>query len=293
MGDPPDAAISNAGKSMTKFNQYRAFDMNALVICQDNVFLPTMNRVLSRLGLQTDVTADFDSVRSLIEKKKLDAIVIDWQEIAGFGELFEQIRNSRRNHDAVQVAIARDLMDIRQAFSSGVQFLVHKPASVVQISGCLEAMRGAVLRQRRRDHREPVRVAAELTVRGSQLMGAMIVNVANDGLGLLLNGRTCKASAELSAGSDVDFAFVLPETSQLIVGSGIIKWIDRDGRAAIEFLSATSAPQRPASNAGLQFQCMSDMHKESVEQWVGERFDRQIARLYASQKEDARKQGCA
>ena len=139
---------------MTRFNQYRAFDMNALVICQDDVFLPIMNRVLSRLGLQTDVTADLDSVRSLIARKKLDAIVIDWQEIAGFGEVFEQIRNSRLNRDAVQVAIAHDLMDIGQAFSAGVQFLIHKPASLVQISGCLEAMRGAVLRRTRRGHRE-------------------------------------------------------------------------------------------------------------------------------------------
>lgn len=274
---------------MSKFNQYRSLEMNVLIFCQDNTFLATMNRVLRRLELRSDVTADIDSALSLIADKKLDAIVIDWQEVANLGELLEQIRNSRFNRDTVQVVIARDLMDIRQAFSSGVKFLIHKPASVVQISGCLEAMRGSVLRQRRRGHRETVRIPAALTVRGAELMGAMILNISNAGLGLLLNGRTCRTSAELSTGSDMEFAFALPESRQLIVGSGVIKWINRDGRAGIEFVNAKSAAQRRESNVGLQFEYISDAHKDRVELWVGERFDRQLARLQASQEEDPRK----
>jgi CheY-like chemotaxis protein len=275
---------------MSKFNQYRTFEMTALVFCRDDAFLVTMNRVLRNLGLQTYATADVDSALSLIKDKKLDAIVLDWDEVANLAGLFEQIKGSRMNQDAVQVVIAHNLMDIRQAFSSGVQFLIHKPASGTQISGCLEAMRGAVLNHRRLGHRESVRISADLTVNGSQLLGAMIVNISNDGLGLMLDHRTCKASAELSAGSDIQFAFVLPETQQLIIGSGLVKWINRDGNAGVEFINVA---QRRESNAGLQFQCMLDSHKEGIDLWVAERFDRQVARLRIRHEEDSLKKARA
>ena len=119
---------------MRNFNLYRTLEINALICCQDNLFLPTMTRVLRHWGVQTDITADSEYALELIAEKRLDAIVIDWQEIADLGEFLQKIRNSRLNQEAVKVVIARDLMDIRQAFSAGIQFLIHKPASVVQIS---------------------------------------------------------------------------------------------------------------------------------------------------------------
>ena len=49
------------------------------------------------------------------------------------------VRRSKLDQDCVLVAIVRDLLDLRQAFAAGVHFLIHKPASVVQIERCLRA----------------------------------------------------------------------------------------------------------------------------------------------------------
>jgi DNA-binding response OmpR family regulator len=273
---------------MRNFNLYRTLEINALICCQDNLFLPTMTRVLRHWGVQTDITADSEYALELIAEKRLDAIVIDWQEIADLGEFLQKIRNSRLNQEAVKVVIARDLMDIRQAFSAGIQFLIHKPASVVQISGCLEAMQGAILKQRRRGHRESFRISTDLSIRKCSLQGAMIVNVSIDGLGLLLNTRTCRMSAELSTGNEIEFAFRLPETDELIVGIGIIKWISRHGDAGVEFREASVGTQRPKPNAGVQFQLLSDTDTVKIERWIGERFDRFVEKLRESMKT-----GCA
>ena len=268
---------------MSSFH-YRALEMSALVFCQDNAFLPTMNQVLKGLGLQTNETADYDHALTLIAKKPLDAVVIDWQEVVNLGEFLGKIRKSPLNHDTVQVVIARDLMDMRQAFSMGVQFLIHKPASHAQISGCLEAMLGAVLKQRRRGHRESVRISADVTARGRRLLGPMIVNVGTDGLGLLLNTRSCNVSAELSVGGDIEFAFRLPETKELIVGNGVTKWISRDGAAGNQFREGKTGYQSLQPNAGLQFQCISDVDTENVERWVADRFNRVLGRMRESER---------
>jgi DNA-binding response OmpR family regulator len=268
--------------SMSNMNRYQAFEMNVLIYCQDNLFLPTMSRVLSRLGWQMDVTADYDAALTLIAEKRLDVVVIDWQEVINLGEFLERIRTSRMNREVIQVVIARDLMDMRQAFSAGIQFLIHKPASVVQIAGCLEAMQGAVLKQRRRGHREPVRISAAVTARNCDLMGATIVNLSNDGLGLMLDARNCKVSAELSAGSEIEFAYRLPEVHELIVGSGVVMWINRDCSVGVQLEETRVVIPGRESNAGVQVQCISETDQANVERWVAERFDRFVARLRES-----------
>lgn len=256
---------------------YRAFEMKAMVFCQDKLFLPTMTGILRRLGLQMYVTSNDHDAASVLMSDKLDAVIIDWQEVDNLGEFLQCIRNSGMNKDVIQVAIARDLLDLRQAFSAGIQFLIHKPPSVVQISRCLEAVQAAILRQRRKSHREPVRVPAAVTTRGEHLQGATIVNISNDGLGLLLNHRSCRTTAELSTGAEVSFAFSLPETRTIVRGTGIIVWMNRNGSAGLHFNSG---------NTGLQFEYLADSDQQNLEHWVGIRFERELERLLSSSQAD-------
>lgn len=256
---------------------YRAFEMKAMVFCQDRLFLPTMTGALRRLGLQMHVTANDQDAASVLMNDKLDAVIIDWQEVENLGEFLQSIRKSKMNKDVIQVAIARDLLDLRQAFSAGIQFLIHKPPSVVQISRCLEAMQAAILKQRRKAHREPVRITAAVSTRGEHLQGATIVNISNDGLGLLLNHRSCPTTAELGLGAEVSFAFSLPETRTIVRGTGIIVWINRNGSAGLHFNSG---------NTGLQFEYLSDGDQDNLEHWIGVRFERELERLLNSCQAD-------
>jgi hypothetical protein len=58
---------------MSSFSHYRAFEMSALAFCPRTPSPPTMSHVLKGLGLQTDVTADYDHSLTLVAKKPLDA----------------------------------------------------------------------------------------------------------------------------------------------------------------------------------------------------------------------------
>jgi hypothetical protein len=112
---------------------------------------------------------------------------VDWQEIGDLGQFLETLRKSKMNKECLIVGIASDLLDLRQSFAAGVRFLIHKPASVVQIARCLQAAYSAIIVKRRKPHREPVRIAATLHIRSIPLLSATIVNLSSQGAGLKLD----------------------------------------------------------------------------------------------------------
>jgi len=246
---------------MPSTNSTLTFDINALILCDDTHFLRSLERVFAKLGVSSERSGDYAEALSTLEKRKVDMVVVDWREIANLGEFLEIMRTSKMNKECLLVGIASDLMDLRQAFSAGVQFIIHKPASVVQIVACLQAAHAAVIGKRRKQHREAVRVAATLHTRGNPLLGAMVVNLGAQGAGLKLNVTGCKASARLSAGDDIELGFISPASGQAFNVCGVVVWVNAQG------------------DAGVRFDYVPAAEQAKLERWLGERFDDQAAAL--------------
>jgi len=246
---------------VTGINSYLTFDINALILCDDSHFLGTMERVFARLGVSSEASCDYTAALNALEQKRIDTVVVDWREIINLGEFLETLRQSKMNKDCLLIGIASDLLDLRQAFSAGVQFLVHKPASVVQIARCLQAAHAAVIVKRRKQHREPVRIATTLHTRSVPLLGALVVNLGSEGAGLKLNMTGCKASARLSAGDELDLSFMSPGSGSVIHASGVVVWVNPNG------------------DAGVKFQYIPADEKRKLEQWLAGRFDLAVAML--------------
>ena len=246
---------------MTSLNSYLTFDINALILCDDSHFLGSMERVFSRLGVRSERSSDYTAALNALEQKRIDTVVVDWREIINLGEFLQTVRQSKMNKDCLLIGIASDLLDLRQAFSAGVQFLVHKPASVVQIARCLQAAHAAVIVKRRKQHREPVRIAATLHTRSTPLLGALMVNLGAEGGGLKLNTTGCKMSARLSAGDELDMSFMSPGSGSVIHASGLVAWVNSHG------------------DAGVKFHYIPAAEKLKLEQWLAGRFDLAVAML--------------
>lgn len=246
---------------MTGINAYLTFDINALILCEDSHFLGTMQRVFAQLGVRSERSSDYTAALAALEQQRIDTVVVDWREIINLGEFLETLRLSKMNKQCLLIGIASDLLDLRQAFSTGVQFLIHKPASVVQIARCLQAAHAAVIVKRRKQHREPVRIAAAVHTRGTPLLGAMVVNLGCEGAGLKLNTTGCRMSARLSAGDEIDLTFLSPGSGRQIDVPGVVVWTNNNG------------------DAGVQFQYVPAGEKFELEAWLGERFDRAVLAL--------------
>ena len=242
-------------------NSTLTFDINALILCDDTHFLRSLERVFTKLGVSSERSSDYAEALATLERRKVDMVVVDWREIANLGEFLEIMRTSKMNKQCLLVGIASDLMDLRQAFSAGVQFIIHKPASVVQIVACLQAAHAAVIGKRRKQHREAVRIAATLQARGNPLLGAMVVNLGAQGAGLKLNVTGCKTSARLSAGDDIELGFVSPASGQTLNVCGVVVWVNGQG------------------DAGVRFDYVPAAEQTKLEGWLGERFDDAVAAL--------------
>src|SRR5208337_1036785 len=155
--------------------------MHTLLLCADVQFLGTTRGVLNQLQVTPKIVGGCDEALALIQTHEFEVIIVDWREINSLGDFLCAVRRSKLNQDCVLVAIVRDLLDLRQAFAAGVHFLIHKPASVVQIERCLRAAYCATVVRRRKQHREPVTILASVSTHTQPYAEVTIVNLSEGG----------------------------------------------------------------------------------------------------------------
>jgi ActR/RegA family two-component response regulator len=250
-----------AGREIAMESNLRTtFEMHTLLLCADVQFLGTTRGVLNQFRVTPKIVGACDEAQALIQTQEFAVIIVDWREINNLGEFLTAVHKSKLNHECVLVAIVRDLLDLRQAFAAGVHFLIHKPASVVQIERCLRAAYCATVARRRKQHRERVNVVAAVSTRVQPDAEAWIVNVSEGGVGLRQGSHSGKAAASLNAGEEVELRFVLPGTDNPLHTTGTVVWTTPD-------------------YAGVRFTYISEQERLLLEHWLTACVERSLAEL--------------
>jgi len=241
-------------------NSFRksTFDMQMLLLCSDAQFLGITRSVLNELSVTPRMANTAAAAVSMIQNQEFDVIIVDWREIDSIAEFLSAVRHSKLNRGAVVVAIVRDLLDLRQAFSGGVQFLIHKPASALQIERCLRAAYCATVARRRKQHREPVEIVASVITHSQPFAEAMVVNVSEGGVGLKTSPQDFVEGVTLSAGDEVDLRFALPGTEEMLDVSGVVIWATADA-------------------CGVRFRYLPERQRQALELWLTECVERSLA----------------
>jgi response regulator RpfG family c-di-GMP phosphodiesterase len=233
-------------------------EMQTLLFCADAQFLGITRNVLYQLQVTPKIVSNCDAALEMIREHEFDVIIVDWREIDNLGEFLLAVRRSKLNQECVLVAIMRDLLDLRQAFAAGVHFLIHKPASAVQIERCLRAAYCATVVRRRKQHREPVEIVASIRTRMQPLVEVIVVNLSEGGAGLQMSSDMPPLS--LSAGDEVELHFSLPETGEALRATSTVAW-------------------RTASRCGLRFSYIPETERLALEQWLTTCVERSLAEL--------------
>ena len=233
-------------------------EMHTLLLCADVQFLGITRTVLNQLQVAPKIVNNCDAALAMIQEHEFDVIIVDWREIENLGDFLGAVRRSKRNQECVLVAIMRDLLDLRQAFAAGVHFLIHKPASAVQIERCLRAAYCATVVRRRKQHREVVKVVASITTRTQPFGKAVVVNLSEGGVGLKMDQDLVTVSP--SAGEEVHLRFALPETGTMLHTTGRVAWTT-------------------ARACGIQFSYIPEDERLAFEQWLTGCVERSLAEL--------------
>lgn len=238
-----------------------ALEMHALLLCADVQFLGATREVLNQLQVTARIVPDGDAALALIREHEFDTVIVDWREISNLSDFLSTLRRSKLNRECVLVAIVRDLLDLREAFAAGVHFLIHKPASVVQIERCLRAAYGASIARRRKQHREAVDIVASITTRAQPFAEVKIANLSETGARVRVGSESDGVAANLSPGTEADLRFALPETRSMLQCTGMVIWANADG------------------DAGIRFTYIAESERMALEEWLTACVERSRARL--------------
>jgi len=236
-------------------------EMHTLLLCADVQFVGATRGVLNQLQVTARIVPDCDAALALLQEHEFDTVIVDWREISNLSDFLHTLRRSKLNRECVLVAIVRDLLDLREAFAAGVHFLIHKPASAVQIERCLRAAYGASVARRRKQHREPLDIVAAITTRAQPFAEVKLANLSETGARVRVASESDAVVANLSVGTEVALRFALPETSAMLQCTGMVVWANPDG------------------DAGIRFNYVPDHERTVLEEWLTACVERSRARL--------------
>jgi CheY-like chemotaxis protein len=231
-------------------------EMRTLLLCADVQFLGITRNVLNRLQVTPKIVGSSDAALTAVQENEFDVIVVDWREIDNLSDFLCGVRRSRINRHCVLVAIVRDLLDLKQSFAAGVHFLIHKPASDLQIERCLRAAYCARVAQRRKQHREPVSIAASVSMRNCALLEATVLNVSEGGVRI----RAERWQGSVAAGDELELRFALGPGEQMLNVSGIVVWASADAY-------------------GVRFTYIPEQQRSALQQWLGDCVERSMTKL--------------
>jgi len=240
--------------------------MHTLLLCTDAQFLGITRNVLSQLHVTPKIASGSDAAQAMIHFHAFEVIIMDWREIDNVADFLCAVRRSKQNADCVLVAIVRDLLDLRQAFAAGVHFLIHKPASAVQIERCLRAAYCATVARRRKQHREPVEILASVRTHSEPCAEALMVNLSEGGAGMQTGAQDFIVGVSLSAGEEIDLRFALPGTNEMLDVAGTVVWKTTD-------------------SCGVRFRYLPESQRLALEQWLTECVERALAEMCERMRE--------
>ena len=235
-------------------------EMHTLLLCADVQFLGITRTILNQLQVTPKVVSSCDAALAAIESQPFDVIIVDWREIDSVADFLCAVRGAKANQDCVLVAIVRDLLDLRQAFAAGVHFLIHKPASAMQIERCLRAAYCAMVARRRKHHREPVVILASVSTRTQPFGEGTLVNLSEGGAKLRTGAQDFVAGVSLSAGEDVNLRFALPGEESMLDVSATVVWTTADA-------------------CGVRFRFLPDSQRTALQQWLTACVERSVSRI--------------
>ncbi len=184
--------------------------LKVLVVDDEPDVVKLIKSVVERLDCTVVATSDSKQAAERIESEKLDGILLDvgMPNPDGF-ELAKRARASRLNSTVPIVLFTgrNDLDTMRQGFKAGATCFLGKPVTADRITKLFEAIRGAMLRERRRHQRLPYQTPVECKA-GARHFKSTSVSINEGGMVVL------DTSGGMRVGEEVLLEFKMPEAAQ-------------------------------------------------------------------------------
>jgi CheY-like chemotaxis protein len=210
--------------------------LESLVISQDAALLDVLRPALEKISVNLQVCSESQAAGELLAKHKLDAVIIDCDDMDNGYELLQRLRQSRSNGKSVSFAVVNGKTTTQQAFHSGANFVLQKPLTALHAERCLNAALNFMVRELRRYFRHPISMPLRIILPHNHEMTATATNLSEGGMAIRVVGKLPKAAR-------AHFRFTLPGTQTSLELKGEVAWADETGQAGIRFVDAPQSSQ--------------------------------------------------
>ena len=205
------------------------------MLSRDAEVFRVLRATLEKLSIEIEVCQEAKKASDILISQKFDAVIVDCDDMPGGVGVLEGLRATPSNKNSVTFAIVNERTSTQEAFGMGVNFVLHKPLSVLNTSRCFNAALSFMLRERRRYFRHPVKMPVCLVLDGKEIKGES-TNISEGGIALLLHQALPKnATPRLQ--------FTLPASGPGLDVDTEVAWADLKGYVGLRFLNLPASSQ--------------------------------------------------
>jgi len=221
--------------------------LESLLLSRDPEIIRVLQPALEKLSIDVEVCRGVGSGNEILRTEKVDAIIVDCDDLKGALGVLEGLRKSASNRNSVTFAILNGSTTTQQAFQMGANFVLQKPVSALNAMRCFSAAVNFMLRERRRYFRHPMEASATLTFSEGQKLKISLTNLSEGRMAIFFRGPMPKGSVS-------SVSFKLPGNASALDTKVQIAWIDDSGRAGLRFIEMPKE-SRTRLDAWLAEQC--------------------------------------
>jgi len=205
------------------------------LLSRDAEVFRVLRATLEKLSIEIEVCQEAKKASDILISQKFDAVIVDCDDMPGGVGVLEGLRATPSNKNSVTFAIVNERTSTQEAFGMGVNFVLHKPLSVLNTSRCFNAALSFMLRERRRYFRHPVKMPVCLVLDGKEIKGES-TNISEGGIALLLHHALPKNATPR-------VQFTLPASGPALDVDTEVAWADLKGYVGLRFLNLPASSQ--------------------------------------------------
>ncbi len=211
-------------------------NLESLVISRDADLLGILRPVLETIAVNVQACPDILVAASLLDKRKVDAVIVDCDDLPHGVELLQSIRSTRSNASSVAFAVLNGKTSTQQAFQFGANFVLQKPLTPLHATRCFNAALNFMVRERRRYFRHPVEVSVHIMAPGNRDVNAASTNLSEGGMSI-------QSAAQFPKDTVLKVRFSLPQSNTTLELKGAVAWCDGSGRIGLRFVEVPQSSQ--------------------------------------------------
>jgi len=209
--------------------------LKIMAVDDDPQVLNLLRIMVEPLGCEVVMIEDSREAARLIEREKFDGVFLDalMPHMDGF-QLAQHIRTSRLNHEVPIVMLTgyKDADTMRKGFNAGVSLFLGKPFTRERIAVLFGAARSAMLKEKRKYARLPLRTTITCRWAGHRQgqFKAGSVDICEDGM-------MFGPSGGLDVDQEVELEFEVPAANTPVKTRAKVIRREKSDNVAVEFVA--------------------------------------------------------